>query len=365
MKKSSLFIVVLLSLLFVLPSVVPAREKLSNDVVWVKRSTTYKCCVQQAYLNAMDRLRTLSKDKEAGTWCVVLDADETIISNVAFQMTGLPYSAKLWDEWTYKSAATLLPGATEFCGLAQELGGKVIIVTNRKGHLQAVTDKNLKELNFPYDVVLTRGGAYAKDRTKVMRREAIRNGTIKTLPAGMKLPPLEIVMLAGDQTHDLYDSHKLNFEDVKDRFAKDLIIIPNPMYGSWSRPPMYPESFKARSSSISHPETAEPEKTAPVSLKAITPEEAMDKVGENVMVETEIVSVYDPASRGKGGPVKLNTSRDWNEGLTIILFNKDGSFGDPSRFDGKKVRATGKVGTYNDAVQLTIGGPDNIEIIEE
>jgi len=91
----------------------------------------------------------------------------------------------------------------------------------------------------------------------------------------------------------------------------------------------------------------------------------MDKVGENVLVETEIVSVYDPASRGKGGPVKLNTSRDWNEGLTIILFNKDGSFGDPERFNGKKVRASGKVGTYRDAVQLTIGGPDDIEIIEE
>jgi 5'-nucleotidase (lipoprotein e(P4) family) len=366
MKKRSMFIVVLLSLLFVLPSVVPAREKLSNDVVWVKRSTTYKCCVQQAYLNAMDRLRTLAKDKEAGTWCVVLDADETIISNVAFQMSGIPFSSKSWTKWCEKSAATALPGSEEFCGLVQKLGGKVIIVTNRKGHLQAATDKNLKDIGFPYDVLLTRGGAYAKDKTKVMRREAIRNGTVKTLPAGMKLPALEIVMLAGDQTHDLYDSHKLNFEDVKDRFAKDFIIIPNPMYGSsWTNPPMYPEPISARSTSTSRPETAEPEKTAPVSLKAITPEEAMDKVGENVMVETEIVSVYDPASRGKGGPVKLNTSRDWNEGLTIILFNKDGSFGDPSRFDGKKVRASGKVGTYNDAVQLTISGPDDIEIIEE
>lgn len=365
MKKSSLFIVVLLSLLFVLPSVVPAREKLSNDVVWVKRSTTYKCCVQQAYLNAMDRLRTLSKDKEAGTWCVVLDADETIISNVAFQMSGISFSSKSWTKWCEKAAATALPGSEEFCGLVQELGGKVIIVTNRKGHLQAATEKNLKDLGFPYDVVLTRDGAYAKDKTKVMRREAIRKGTVKTLPAGMKLPPLEIIMLAGDQTHDLYDSHKLNFEDVKDRFANDFIIIPNPMYGSWTNPPMYPESFSGRSTSISRPKSAAPEKIASASLKAITPEEAMDKVGETVLVETEIVSVYDPASRGKGGPVKLNTSRDWNEGLTIILFNKDGSFGDPSRFDGKKIRATGKVGTYNDAVQLTIGGPDDIEIIEE
>lgn len=363
MKKISLFGVVLLSLLFVLPSVVPAREKLSNDIVWVKRAESYKCCVQQAYLNGMDRLRQRAKDKKPGSWCVVLDADETIISNVAMQMTGLPYSAKRWDEWTHKSAATLLPGAKEFCGLAQKLGGKVIIVTNRKGHLQAVTEKNLKELFFPYDVLLTRSGPYAKDRTKVMRREAIRKGTVKTLPAGMKLPPLEIVMLAGDQTHDLYDSHKLNFEDVKDRFGKDFIIIPNPMYGSWTRPPMYAEPFTARS--ISHPKTSGPEENAPATSKAITSEEAMDKVGENVVVETVIVSVYDPVARGKGGPVKLNTNRDWNEGLTVIFFNQDGSFGDPDRFNGKKVRASGKVGTYRDAVQLMITGPDDIEIIEE
>ncbi|MEA1928586.1 MAG: HAD family acid phosphatase [Candidatus Auribacterota bacterium] len=369
MKKSSLFFVVLLSLLFVLPSVVPAREKLSNDVVWVKRSEAYKCCVQQAYLNAMDRLRDLAKDKKVGTWCVVLDADETVISNVAFQMTGLSYSSKRWTQWCEKSAATLLPGAKEFCGLARELGGKVIIVTNRKGHLQAVTVENFNNLDFPYDVILTRGGAYAKDRTKVMRREAIRKGTIKTLPAGMKLPPLEIVMLAGDQTHDLYDGHKLNFEDVKDRFAKDLIIIPNPMYGSWSRPSMYPESYS--SSSISRPSSSTSSKPVTAdkeiisSSGAITAEEALTRVGEKVVVETEIVSVYDPASRGKGGPVKLNTSRDWNKGLTIVIFNKDGSFGDPSRFDGKKVRATGKVGTYRDAVQLTISKPDDIEVIEE
>jgi 5'-nucleotidase (lipoprotein e(P4) family) len=363
MKKYSLFVVVLLSLLFVLPSIAPAGKELSNDVVWAKRSTTYKCCVQQAYLNAMDRLRQLAKDKKPGTWCVVLDADETIISNVAFQMTGLPYSAKRWDEWTFKSDATLLPGGKEFCSLAQELGGKVIIVTNRKGHLQKVTEKNLNDLSFPYDVLLTRGGPYAKDREKTARRKAIRNGTIKTLPAGMKLPPLEILMLAGDQTHDLYDSHKLNYEDVKDRFGKDLIVIPNPMYGSWTRPPMYPEPFKASSSSRSQADTSAA-KAAP-KLEPITPEAALDKVGENVLVEAEIVSVYDPASRGKGGPVKLNTSRDWNEGLTIILFNKDGSFGDPARFDGKKVRASGKVGTYNDAVQLTIKTPDDIEIVEE
>lgn len=44
-------------------------------------------------------------------------------------------------------------------------------------------------------------------------------------------------MRVGDSAHDLYDITKYKFEDVKDRIGKDLIIIPNPMYGSWSHLP--------------------------------------------------------------------------------------------------------------------------------
>ena len=366
MRKSSLFIVVLLSLLFVLPSVVPAREKLPNDVVWVKRSTTYKCCVQQAYLNAMDRLRGLAEDKKAGTWCVVLDADETIISNVTFQMTGLPFSQKRWGEWCKKSASPALPGAKEFCALARELGGNVIIITNRKSYLRDATAKNLKNINFPYDLLLLREGPYAKDKSKELRREDIRKGTVKTLPAGVKLPPLEIVMLAGDQTHDLYDSHKLNFNDVKDRFAKDFIIIPNPMYGSaWANPPMYSDPGAVRSAGMPQKKPAKEVESSRSGSGAITWQEALGEVGKNVVVEAEIVSVYDPAPRGKGGPVKLNTDYNWQESLTILLFNKDGEFGDPARFKGKKVRVSGKVGIYQDTTQLTVAGPDDIEIVKE
>jgi len=90
----------------------------------------------------------------------------------------------------------------------------------------------------------------------------------------------------------------------------------------------------------------------------------MDRVGQTVTVEAQIVSVYDPAERGRTGPVKLNTDRDWNTSLTIVLFNKDGQFGDPARFNGKTIRATGKVSIYRDSTQLTVFGPDTIEIVD-
>ena len=216
-------------------------------------------------------------------------------------------------------------------------------------------------MDFPYDVLLTRGGPYADDREKTMRRADIEKGEIKTLPPGMKLPPLEILMLAGDQIHDIYDHGSFDFAKDGDRFGRDLIIIPNPMYGSWTRPPMYPSS--TASSSLSQP--AAPEKAAPRSSSGpITAEEAKSRVGDRVTVETKVVSFYDPLERGGKGPVKLNTGYDYKNSLTIIYFDKEGAYGDPARFKGRTVRAKGKVGTYRDAVQLTVYSPDDLEIVE-
>ena len=236
LKKTSL--TALAVLLLLVPVTGQARRvKLSNDIAWVMVAEAYKCCVEQAYLNAMTRLKDLTDGEAPGTWCVVLDADETIISNVVFQAelqaAGQEYSSKAWDAWCRRKASTLLPGAKEFCQLARKLGGKVIIITNRKGHLRDVTVANLKTLGVPFDACLLRGGPYADDRSKEMRRNAVEKGTIQTRPAGVKLPPLSILMLAGDQTHDLYSEHK-SFKTVKDRFGIDYIIIPNPMYGRWA-----------------------------------------------------------------------------------------------------------------------------------
>ena len=73
------------------------RITLSNDVQWVNHSIEYKLCVRQAYLNAIRRLEELAKNLKPGTWCVVLDTDETILSNIGFQKflqaSGQEYSA--------------------------------------------------------------------------------------------------------------------------------------------------------------------------------------------------------------------------------------------------------------------------------
>jgi len=87
---------------------------LPNDISWVMTADTYRQCTQQAYLNAINRLRVLAEGKEPGTWCVVLDADETVISNVQFQAelaaAGAGYSRDAWNAWCQRMEATALPG---------------------------------------------------------------------------------------------------------------------------------------------------------------------------------------------------------------------------------------------------------------
>lgn len=214
-----------------------AQGKLSNGVAWVSRSAEYKCCVQQAYTDAQKRLPELAKEKKEGSWCVVLDADETIISNVEYQIEldtkNVSYSGEAWDNWCKKERATALPGAKDFLSLVKRLGGKVIIITNRKGDVRQATLRNLDALGLLYDACLFKDGPYATDRNKIARRADIGKGSVKTLRGVTSLPPLKILMCVGDQAHDLYDDGKLNFDDVKDHFGRDYVIIPNPMYGDF------------------------------------------------------------------------------------------------------------------------------------
>ncbi len=355
-KKNTLCLAVLIAAALLSPLPGTARTvTLPNDISWVLTSDTYLGVVQQAYLNAINRLRVLAEGKKPGTWCVVVDADETIISNVVFQAEqaarGEGYTQEAWNAWCRRMEATALPGAIEFLGEVRELGGKVIVITNRQAPLREVTVQNLEKVGIPFDACLLREGPYRDDRDKTQRRADIEKGTVRNLPLGQRLPPLEILMLAGDQPHDLYKDK--SFDEVKDRYGKDLIIIPNPMYGDGMG-----STYQVPARRIQRPAAAQPRRDV------ITWQEAMDRVGETVTVEAEIIGFYDPATRGGAGPVRLNTDRDWDNSLAIIFFNKDGQFGDPARFDGKTVRARGRVQTFRDSVQLRVFGPDAIEIVD-
>jgi len=140
-----------------------------------------------------------------------------------------------------------------------------------------------------------------------------------------------------------------------------------------------PAAAAAEESGTMDEETAEPgeeEAAAPAEGEiapapagaVLTWREAMDRLGETVTVEATVVNVYDPEAKGKTGPVKLNTDRDWDNSLTIVFFKagRDGSdagYPPPSQFLNRKVRVTGKVAEYKGAKQIMLSGPDQIAIV--
>ncbi len=209
--------------------------EITPDVHWVDRAAEYRAVVIQTYRLAEQRLEELAAGRQADTWAVALDADETVISNIEFEkelrLAGGDYQTASFGEWTARREATLLPGVMGFLDRVRELGGKIAIVTNRRQSMCADTDANLKALSIPYDVLLCR----TDDREKEPRWEKVEDGT-----AAPGLPPLEILLWLGDNIGDFpgRDQERRHLgEEAYGRCGADFFVLPNPMYGSWELNP--------------------------------------------------------------------------------------------------------------------------------
>jgi 5'-nucleotidase (lipoprotein e(P4) family) len=201
------------------------------DLRWVTRSAEYQAATTQAYRVASDRYEKLADDELLdGDSAVVLDLDETVLSNATYQVEraalGTGYSGPSWLAWTQRKAATLLPGAEAFLNTVRQRAGTIIFVTNRKAGAECdATKANLVALNVRYDAIYCRTGTSDKNP----RFQAIENGTA----AG--LARKDIVMFVGD---NIQDFPGMSQDDRGDDaaflpFGAEQILVPNPMYGSW------------------------------------------------------------------------------------------------------------------------------------
>ncbi|MBQ1416350.1 MAG: hypothetical protein IIY91_03385, partial [Selenomonas sp.] len=98
------------------------QEQLNNEmgmaVAWFQNSAEYRELCYQAYNTALDRVKAAVANHKKGDkpLAIVLDADETVLDNSAFEAgligTGNAYSNATWDEWCAAAKATAMPGAT-------------------------------------------------------------------------------------------------------------------------------------------------------------------------------------------------------------------------------------------------------------
>lgn len=206
---------------------------LPNDIHWVRNSAEYQALTRQTYRNAAESLeRTLTAEpREAGSWAVILDADETVLDNSTFQkeQLGRRYSASAWRAWIARREAPAVPGAVAFLARVHALGGMVAIVTNRGNADCAATRANLESNQLHADIVLCK----ASSSNKASRWRQVATGN-----AADGIGPLDVLMYVGDSITDfpeLNQSVRAQGDDGFEAFGDEFIVIPNPMYGSWEQ----------------------------------------------------------------------------------------------------------------------------------
>lgn len=214
----------------------PAAASSSGDpdsIRWVRDSAEYRAGAWQVYRQATTRVETESRVRQAGTWAVVLDADETVISNVTYQLerarAGLAFTRESWTAWVRRREATPLPGAGAFLARVRALGGRIAVVTNRLESECADTAAVFAAHALAYDAMLCQPDGGSADKNP--RFEAVAEGRTS---AGA--PRLEVVAFIGDNILDfprLGQSVAHAGEDALAEFGVRFFVLPNPMYGSW------------------------------------------------------------------------------------------------------------------------------------
>jgi len=170
---------------------------LTEDLRWYTRSAERRSLTLQTYRYATERLQEKAVSAPP-SWAVVLDIDETTLNNSAYQKSrqdlGVGFSPASWTAWVAQKAAPAIDGVVEFAKTVHQLGGKVVLVSNRKALVEcSLTEMNLAAVGVSYDAIRCQDGPSDKNP----RSQAIAAGTAKP-----GLPALQVLEYVGDNIQD-------------------------------------------------------------------------------------------------------------------------------------------------------------------
>ncbi len=233
--KFSLIVVVLVAVSLMAGCAYTTKDLNEQSVLavnWVQTSAEYRALCYQSFnlakINLDAFLATYPGSKPVA---IIVDADETIIDNSAYQAwligKDFGYSSKTWTPWMAAAEAKAIPGAVEFLNYAKGKGAEVFYVTNRKMVGYEGTEKNLKALGFPY-----------VDKKHLLVRTDTSN---KQPRRDMVAKDYEIAFLMGDNLNDFLSvfakksvaDRAAEVDKINDMWGKKFIVLPNPTYGDW------------------------------------------------------------------------------------------------------------------------------------
>ncbi|SBS38440.1 Lipoprotein E precursor [Marinomonas spartinae] len=208
------------------------NEQLVMANLWVQASGEYKALAYQAFnLAKMQLDNYLAHHKGKKRVAVIVDADETILDNSAYESwligKNQSYSSKTWGEWMNAAQAKAIPGSVAFLQYAAKKGVGVFYITNRKESGREGTMKNLRELGFPQVT-----------NSHVLLRSTTSNKEPRRLEVEKHY---DVALLMGDNLNDFSKDFKTKtlkqtyaaVEKDKHLFGTKFIMLPNPTYGDW------------------------------------------------------------------------------------------------------------------------------------
>lgn len=221
--------------------------------LWVQTSAEYRACCLQTYHLAGERLDQYLLATRPNRPAVVMDLDETVFDNSAFQTalyaSGKEYEPALWDDYekNYPSEVRAVPGAVEFIQRAEKLGVAVVYISNRNEEFRAQDIAAIKHLGLSVDGIESRMFLKPKGKdvssNKAARREAVA-------------AKYNVLLMFGDNLRDFSDAFApakvdpaSGLDGLKAAIAErnkladaaavhwgvDWFVLPNPVYGEWDR----------------------------------------------------------------------------------------------------------------------------------
>ncbi len=240
-----------------------SQQENLDAVLWVQTSSEYSATAIGTYAAATDALQSMvAADPTAvDRMAVVMDLDETVLDNYAYQAQGvlenLRYQNETWDQFVALRKATAVPGAVDFIRAGQDLGVGVLFITNRQcldragisGDCPQKEDTlvNLRQLGIEADLdTLFLWGERPPDRcVSLLSDSEHEQGRWTAWDKTSRRQCVEldhdIVMLVGDQLGDFIGgleettpaSRKALLGQYKGNWGNTWFMIPNPTYGSW------------------------------------------------------------------------------------------------------------------------------------
>jgi len=180
------------------------QKPLKPSTAWVAAGEGWAEEAEEVYAAATSYVATAAQTRNAKSWAVIMDLDETVLNNVAYQVSldeaGASYKPETWYAWTQEKRASLVPGASAFIEFVNEAGGHVAFVTNRSDREQLATEENLAALGLTrgedFRVLLTRA------RPNGPRSKEERFDLAPAMLSAQGYPDVAIIAYVGDNMGD-------------------------------------------------------------------------------------------------------------------------------------------------------------------